>query len=240
MAYLVNVGFLLLFLFSFAPANAEDEKFFDEVQIGRFDGNQPWYQLTIKKDGSAEFQRFDGAQRGSPSVHLTPKQLDEITKAIRTSDFFAMKDTPMNQFHMPVVTISVKDMGKEHAATSFGIMSPKSPIEVKHINRLALKIERIAGVDKLVNASSWYWPLMELLYWSIVGVPLCALIFLSVWFKKRAASKSSKIVALSSVILFSFLLVSFSGIYALARVSKLSVPTHCYELSEDGWKHCGG
>lgn len=245
MAYMVNVGFLLLLLFSFAPAAAEEVKFFDEVKIERFDGDQPWYRLTIKKDGSAEFERFDSPYLGNASFGLTPQQLGKISKAIESADFFSISESSINAFHIPVVNIAVVDNGRKHAVTHHAVINYQqsennlSP-ELRRVNNLAFQIERIAGVGDLVNARPWYWPLMELAYWSIVGLPICALVLLALWFKRNSRSKKSKIVALSAAVILSFLLLAFSAVYTLARVSRHGIPSHCYELSEDGWKHCGG
>ena len=230
MAYLVNVGFLLLFLFSCAPAAAEEVKFFDEVKIERFDGDQPWYRLTIKKTGSAEFERFDSPYLGNTYSRLTPQQLGEISEAIKSADFFSMQVSYSFAFHVPTVSISVTDTGRQsevsgYAAFKNGQMVWDSSAGVKRVNELVLEIEEIAGVGKIVNKKPWHWLLMELAYWSIVGLPLCLLIFVLLRFKRRATSKGAKITVFLAVMGFSFLLVGISVFCVMARVSKHSIPS---------------
>lgn len=214
-------------------------QFYEEVRIGRFDGDQPWYSLTITSNGSAQFQDYYTRSRKIP-IQLTSGQMNLIAEEIRNADFFSIDPhSGMMWFHVPSVDISVVNRGKRHSVTRYGNMIQGQPIwNASRVNDLVLKIEKIAGVEKLVSANPWDFLMSKFKNWPVVGLVLWLLILVSLQLKNKMSENRLKVAALLAAVCFSFLLVAGSGIYVLSLHANPNIPKNCYELSGDGWEPC--
>lgn len=229
--------FLALFFFIVAPAFAEENKFFDEVQISRFDGDQPWYNLTIKPDGSGEFSLSNGVLPRTRSVRLTPEQLKEIRAAIDRADFFSLPHAISGFFHSPTVTVEITQNGKKHAAMHILWPINRKPTpEMQRLDKLVYDIERAAHVEDMVTMGAFA---VILIVWSYVGIPVGALFLLTRWNLKRELGIAGKTLTVAAFSIFGFVLSLWTiGVVFTAISNPRIYENECYKLSEDGWKHC--